>query len=122
MRERLGRGNEGEAVSLMPTDNYGEQCNTPEQDTPGIFSCTHCRTRAAIISRAIHFSSGLAWRCYAIYRNAEMDVLFNDKEKMAKGIGGCLADVPFTYRHTPANCRIDQYAFGKDHFCHSAFK
>ena len=117
MRERLLL-----FLSLMPTDHYGEQCNTPEPDTPGFFSCNHRRTRAAIISRAIHFSSGLAWRCYAIYRNAEMDVLSYHKEEMAKGMDRRTTDVCFINCYPAPDRGADQYAFFKNYFCHPTFK
>jgi hypothetical protein len=108
-------------LSLKNNLSYGKPGNTPKQDKTGLLSFDHCISWYTSFPGALYFSSCIAWRCYLIYCNAQMDVLSHRKKKMEKEFDSRFANVSFTYRYFITDRCIDQYAFIKDHFCYSAF-
>ena len=50
-----------------------------------------------------------------------MDVSFDAKEKMVKGMDRRTAYVPFADHYFTSDRNIDQHAFNQDHFRYSAF-
>jgi hypothetical protein len=81
---------------------YEQRYHKPEQVTANTFYSNNFFAGHTAFPGTVFFFTSIAWCHYFIHTAAQVDVFFNRKEKMAKGVGCISADAFFVYCYTDA--------------------